>query len=1047
MPYIPINCYPHNISLEKDSSYLFFGEKTLKDYLENIELEFLNLKGESQFYVDLKNRKLFNNKFKHLEDVKIEGSEFPIYGNNNLFHCNVFNNVGNSGGVQILNNETIKLYAYNYYDYNNSGKNYSLPIFKFILIYAIPLQLKILDENSIDCFLYLINRSMGDQRDLSNTLTYLNKEYEYNKTTLFQVFLSTEDLTPKYEIPKNFVKDTDASNMNKAYTNISEKLTNGSFENFYNLGELNFNIWFDLEKYASSTRDPGHLYYGTFKSEYKSYMVKDYLGIFNLAFSLYFDLIFDQQDNHLSINIRDYAEEPWPFHWTGTFKKESELSLSNSFIEVGSETNLYNYLRASSKINWRFNLQGLSYDTLIFEGYLEKIGNNLNYYRLPISSTLDIPLKDNLNRYYSIKDNIQPYYYSEVVSVSQTYNESSNNYSYVITGKFNFKEDILPKNIVDDFQISLGGQYFDEEVLTYFGNKITFESNTPFILPQESITQNIVLTFERNCAYVYLFDGEYYEYYTYDENEQRGQRVFINPEEHTPLTLYESDLEQAISLKTNFIFGNENRFELVEPFTPPEIQISFNNKKLKVFCEYEVDLKSIQIEILDINENLLYTFQSSDNFIDQVVYPYLQENTTYILNIERTYLNGIVKKETQKFSTPQFDYETYNFCKYSHYTQANALYLSNILSLPWINSNNKLWLNAKELAWKELYEVFSISNDIILELKASIYKIMENNQQLLLADNLILEPVWDGTQYTFDHIFYDFGIKDGEKYQYEIFYEAKLLVPKEYFISENGEEGFIFKYYCLDNEIVSPVVEKDNIIVESSFNNEDNKLLYNGKEYTFSFSSDLNVQEIQLNNEEQEFHAKNEETIKDSNLASIRSYEVAVDDWIDLNIYGTKYDFENNQQNRYELDLSQKWHFNLDIEANSIDFTTERNVFINGTSIPKVGASNVNYMTQTITAKLGYLESDTLYSADNIGKLNKFSEFANDETIKIIRLQNGLLIPVDIVLKNQTVNYKVVGNPSDINFSWTQIGNHKDCVLYSVVKGESFDTLEGRGEL
>ena len=74
-----------------------------------------------------------------------------------------------------------------------------------------------------------------------------------------------------------------------------------------------------------------------------------------------------------------------------------------------------------------------------------------------------------------------------------------------------------------------------------------------------------------------------------------------------------------------------------------------------------------------------------------------------------------------------------------------------------------------------------------------------------------------------------------------------------------------------------------------------------------------------------------------------------------------------------------------------------------------------------------------MYVADNGYKLNKFAEWAQDGSIKILRLRNGYLIPVDIQLKSNVGNYTVVGTPSDISFQWTQIGDHRNISLYEEV--------------
>ena len=95
-------------------------------------------------------------------------------------------------------------------------------------------------------------------------------------------------------------------------------------------------------------------------------------------------------------------------------------------------------------------------------------------------------------------------------------------------------------------------------------------------------------------------------------------------------------------------------------------------------------------------------------------------------------------------------------------------------------------------------------------------------------------------------------------------------------------------------------------------------------------------------------------------------------------------------------------------------------------------------MTQSITSKLGYLTEAGEYVGDTKNRLDKFVDFSQDGTVKILRLRNGYLIPVDIAVKSNAGNYAVAGEPSDITFTWTQIGDHKSCVLYSLEQGVKY---------
>ena len=74
---------------------------------------------------------------------------------------------------------------------------------------------------------------------------------------------------------------------------------------------------------------------------------------------------------------------------------------------------------------------------------------------------------------------------------------------------------------------------------------------------------------------------------------------------------------------------------------------------------------------------------------------------------------------------------------------------------------------------------------------------------------------------------------------------------------------------------------------------------------------------------------------------------------------------------------------------------------------------------------------------DNIKYLHKFLHFTNDNTVKILRLHSGLIIPVDIQLKTSTTQNNLVGTPTDISFNWTQVAKYENASLYEYLYEES----------
>lgn len=164
----------------------------------------------------------------------------------------------------------------------------------------------------------------------------------------------------------------------------------------------------------------------------------------------------------------------------------------------------------------------------------------------------------------------------------------------------------------------------------------------------------------------------------------------------------------------------------------------------------------------------------------------------------------------------------------------------------------------------------------------------------------------------------------------------------------------------------------------------------------------------------------------------VRSSEVTTD-WFGVGLFGT----QQNKDNKYLMNTNQKWYFDLDVEANSLNFNTDNQIYNTNSAIPKIGKSNKNYLSSSINTKLGNIQNECEYINDNIKYLHKFLHFANDNTVKILRLHNGLIIPVDIQLKTSTTQNNLVGTPTDISFDWTQVAKYENASLYEYLYEES----------
>lgn len=220
-------------------------------------------------------------------------------------------------------------------------------------------------------------------------------------------------------------------------------------------------------------------------------------------------------------------------------------------------------------------------------------------------------------------------------------------------------------------------------------------------------------------------------------------------------------------------------------------------------------------------------------------------------------------------------------------------------------------------------------------------------------------------------------------------------------------------------------VTPDNILVykECSLLNEDNQFLYVG-----AYPAETKIIYDYGVADEHAYTYHIIKTYKSGNsiraLSEIISQTVTPD-YYEIDVFGVK---EKIGDNIYTIDKNQKWYFELDALGDDITFNSETSVY-SSSNYAKINKTNVNYMSGTVTVKLGKIRNETEYVEDNRHILDKFKKFANSLNVKIIRLKDGHVIPVDIQLKQKKSNSMLVGNPTDITFDWYQIADSETVSL------------------
>ena len=153
--------------------------------------------------------------------------------------------------------------------------------------------------------------------------------------------------------------------------------------------------------------------------------------------------------------------------------------------------------------------------------------------------------------------------------------------------------------------------------------------------------------------------------------------------------------------------------------------------------------------------------------------------------------------------------------------------------------------------------------------------------------------------------------------------------------------------------------------------------------------------------------------------------QTVIPDFYEIDVFGVDYEKDKNV---YILDKNQVWYFELDALGDDISFNNETSIY-SSNEYARVNKTNVSYMSGTVSVKLGKIQDEINYVGDNRHTLDKFKKFANSTKIKIIRLKDGHVIPVDIQLKQKKSNSIVIGNPTDITFNWYQIADSETAAL------------------
>lgn len=654
------------------------------------------------------------------------------------------------------------------------------------------------------------------------------------------------------------------------------------------------------------------------------------------------------------------------------------------------------------------------------------------------------------NTYFTKNLSLESFNFGEICEVSQTYDSSNKEqpYTYTITFSNHLKEFIGNKDVSSDVEYWLGVNNITSEITQKANlnkNTIVAKSKIPYLVEEKTITQKVYCAIERNYEYLKpvpeSFIASNILYFCFPEER-------IIPDDcHFQVNNF--PYNNLVALYTNEIKSLECKYNQVDRLT--EINISSTNDMLYAIHLQKDKIERMRMYRVFVYENGILIETSPDIYSKEIDYWYknAKPQKIYKFDIQITTIEGLVKTHSittennydeNKLRTEELywvnnreelvtirdkeeivsktdeviaKYNDYISFPISSFAKAEVppllkpFYLDVLLNISvWTNYQNQIFNKTvgSTLTKLHLYNILK-NNECSYQLASQRQVMIKQNDE----DSSYISHAW-GSQYQLTMQDDLFIIKD------TINNKVYELITEDY-MNNNLLE------FCATTETMTETettITEEFIYIDTS--------TANGKWKTALESDWVDMKNVSISSIDSS--KLREKEIITFNFTPWKTTTAPVSEWIEAAVFGIKPNPEENNENIYEVDPEQIWYFNLDTKAENIDFTTTHDVQQTLSQYPRIGLSNANFMSQSITTKLGYLNEDDMYVRDNGEKLTKFAKFANDGNVKILRLPNGYLIPVDIQLNSNVSQYNLVGEPSDITFKWTQVADHETCVLY-----------------
>jgi len=133
-----------------------------------------------------------------------------------------------------------------------------------------------------------------------------------------------------------------------------------------------------------------------------------------------------------------------------------------------------------------------------------------------------------------------------------------------------------------------------------------------------------------------------------------------------------------------------------------------------------------------------------------------------------------------------------------------------------------------------------------------------------------------------------------------------------------------------------------------------------------------------------------------------------------------------------KYNVGQTWDITLDVRSGEQVSNYDKTIYKNLSKYPKSSYGNNNYVTGSLTFKLGEADCSGKYINDNAQKLKEWREFVNSGSLKLLKDSVGQIFVVDIDSLSNNINDGYDGSINDITFSYVEIGNADEISVIEV---------------